>query len=201
MKKLNSTHKKTPAKIEVIIMAALECFNELGFNGTGMNDICARGGTSVGSVYHHFKSKDQLAARVYIEGIKNYQSGYIEELLKHNRPRDGIFAIVRYHINWVYSNRDWARFLFRMRHEDFMWAVEEEFAQLNKKFFDTVGTWFRKGIQAGEIRKMSPDMYPPVLMGPCQEFTRMLLEGKTFAKQETAASELAESAWRAVKAV
>jgi AcrR family transcriptional regulator len=199
MKTLNATHKKTPAKIDEIIRAALDCFSELGFNGTGMHEICTRAGASVGSIYHHFKSKDQLAACVYIEGIRNYQSGYTDELLKHRNAKDGIFAVIRYHIEWVYSNPGWARYLFQMRHAEFMWPVEEEFEELNKKFFETVGGWFREGIQAGEIRKMAPDMYPAVLMGPCQEFTRLFLAGKTISKQEAAANELAESAWRAIR--
>jgi AcrR family transcriptional regulator len=39
---------------ELILDAALRSFLEHGLAGASIEDVCARSGSSVGSVYHHF---------------------------------------------------------------------------------------------------------------------------------------------------
>ena len=34
-----------------------------------------RARASIGSIYHHFRSKEQLAAALYVEGLRDYQEG------------------------------------------------------------------------------------------------------------------------------
>jgi len=40
-----------------------------------MADIRVRARASIGSIYHHFRSKEQLAAALYVEGLRDYQEG------------------------------------------------------------------------------------------------------------------------------
>ena len=199
MKKLKSRHKGTDLRKREIIEAALACFTELGYERTGISDIREKAGASTGSLYHHFGSKEQLAGEVYMEGIRDYQAGYVEALEKETDAEKGIRAIIEYHLNWVDGNRDWAQFLFRMRHLEFMEQKEAEFSELNRELFGRISAWFRKQIAAGAIRRLSPDLYPAVLMGPCQEFSREYLAGHTVAKVETAAKQLSAAAWHALR--
>src|SRR5258708_35559368 len=53
-----------------IMAAALDCFTAKGFSETSMADIQERSGASMGSIYHHFESKERLAAALYLEGLK-----------------------------------------------------------------------------------------------------------------------------------
>ena len=52
-----------------ILDAALACFNEKGFTATTVEDVRGRSGASVGSIYHHFGGKEQIAAAIYVEGL------------------------------------------------------------------------------------------------------------------------------------
>jgi AcrR family transcriptional regulator len=198
MKRLNSQHKGTPVRKQEIIEAALACFTELGYDRTSISAIRGRAGASTGSVYHHFGSKEQLAGEVYLEGIRDYQAGYLSALEKESDAQKGIFAVIDYHLKWVDRNKSWARYLFRMRHLEFMAQMEGEFEKLNKASFGCVAAWFRKQIEVGAIRRLPPDLYPAILMGPCQEFARMYLEGHTSTKIAAVAGELAAAAWRAL---
>lgn len=45
---------------ERILSAAEECFNELGYEGAGLAEICGRAGVSRGAFYHHFPSKQAV---------------------------------------------------------------------------------------------------------------------------------------------
>lgn len=200
MKKPKSTHASSPGRKLKVIQAALDCFTENGFTNTSIGDVCARSGMSVGSLYHHFKSKEQLAAAVYLEGIRDYQRGYTEALESQTRARDGIMAIISYHLRWVEKNPDWARFLFQQRHADFMGDTEEEFSRMNAGFFKAVSAWFRKHIESGDIRRFPPDLYPAIMMGPCQEYSRAFLSGQDVTPVEKAIEALGEAVWRAMAA-
>lgn len=48
-----------------ILISALELFRERGFEETSMRDIAERAGTSVGSTYYYFRTKDELVLEYY----------------------------------------------------------------------------------------------------------------------------------------
>jgi AcrR family transcriptional regulator len=195
MKRMESTHSRSPLRKREIIAAALNCFTELGYNETTMQDICVRSKASNGSVYHHFKGKEQLAAEVYLEGITEYQSGLLNDLEKQRGAFQGIKAIVRFHLTWVARNPDWARYLFQKRHFSFLIGTEQRFNILNKAFVQRISKWFMRHVESGAIRRMPWDVMIAILLGPCQEFARLHLSGKALTKIEKAITELADSAW------
>ncbi len=200
MRKLGTRNNKTWERQKQIMESTLQCFTELGYNETGMTDICEKANASMGSIYHHFKSKEQLAASVYIEGIRDYQEGFIEALEKNENAREGIFAVIGYHLNWVREHPDWSRFLFQMRHSEFMGEKEDEFNVLNENFFIRTSKWFIKHVKEGAMRRFPKDVYVPILLGPCQEYTRQYINGNTSTELETVIKELSIAAWRTMRA-
>jgi AcrR family transcriptional regulator len=198
MPRLRAVHAGTLVRRKEIIQAALNCFSELGYTDTGMSDICTRSGASTGSVYHHFKSKEQLAAAVYMDGIREYQAGLIDNLGQNKDARQGIASIIRYHITWVAENPEWARFLFQKRHESFLTGTDEEFNTLNKHFAMKIAEWFKRHIEEGSIRRLPWDVLIALLLGPCQEFARVYLSGKAVTKIDNAVKELSAAAWQAL---
>jgi AcrR family transcriptional regulator len=198
MRRIDTKNRGTPARKKEIIHAALECFAELGIDRTGMSDIRKKAGASTGSIYHHFSSKEQLAGEVYLEGIRNYQEGFLAAMEAGRDARHGVFAVVSYHLKWVEDNPEWARFLFQQRRADFMKATEEEFVSSNAVFFGRASLWLGRHIKAGSIRRLPPDLYVALLLGPCQEYTRMHLAGHARANPADIAQELADAVWRAI---
>ncbi len=180
-------------------MAALRCFNELGYTETPVSLIRKKSGASTGSIYHHFKNKERLAATLYIEGILDYQKGYLKHLSACQNAKAGIFAIVRYHLSWVTENPEWAIYLNRMRHAEFMAASGEQLNKANADFIHEIGAWFRGHIKAGKIRKLPVEIYAALLMGPLQEYTRTWLRGDSALNHGDAAAYLAEAAWSSLK--
>ncbi len=200
MKSKNITHKNSEERKQQIIHAALSCFLEKGILDTGMADIRKRSGASTGSIYHHFKSKEQLGAAVYLEGIGRYQQGFLAVLDQHRNAREGVMAAVRFHLTWAEQNLDWSRFFFQTRHTVFPGDTQETFKRLNGTFFRQAGAWFKHQMAAGTIRPIPKDIFVTVLLGPAQEFIRHYLAGNTITPLSQAAEALGEAAWRALKA-
>jgi AcrR family transcriptional regulator len=188
----------TAARRKQIIQAALACFSELGFDRTTMDAIRTRSQASTGSIYHHFNSKEQLAAAVYLDGIVDYQTGFLAELRQHSEAREGILKMVDYHLRWVSKQPQWARYLFRMRHAEFMAEMEPAFKEKNHAFMEQVTAWFVPHIDRGILRRLPRELYVSILFGPCQDFARRCLSGKARSDVATASRALGEAAWRSL---
>ncbi|MHB8916947.1 MAG: TetR/AcrR family transcriptional regulator [Desulfocucumaceae bacterium] len=199
MRKQNIKCSGTAERRRQIIQAALACFGEMGFVNTTMEDIRIRSKASNGSIYHHFKSKDQLAAAVYIEGIIDYQAGLIDELKKHPQAREGIYEIVRYHMQWVSEHVEWSRYLFQMRHAGFMTDTEDSIKAENKRFSREFWAYFSRHIEDGTLRSLPVELYISLILGPCQELYRIRLSRPVAAELNTAVVEIAEAAWQALR--
>ena len=55
---------------ERLIIAAARVLGERGYEGASLSRICAAAGILSGSLYHHFKSKEDLFITVHAEGFK-----------------------------------------------------------------------------------------------------------------------------------
>lgn len=191
--------KSTAVRRKQIIDAALHCFTELGFTETTMDHIRRRSRASTGSIYHHFQSKDQLAAAVYLEGMVDYQRGVLGELERHRDAREGIFAMVRFHLRWVAEHPLWARYVFQMRQAEFLASTDPSIRELNQSFVRQVQRWFAPHIRGKRLRKLPRDLTIALLFGPSQEFTRQYLTGRSKTEITSASRTLADATWRALK--
>lgn len=200
MRKRRGQYRGTEQRRRAILDAALACFTETGYLDATMQDIRRRSGASNGSIYHHFKGKEQLAAAVYLQGIVDYQAGLKNELSRCAGARQGLAALVRYHLLWVRDHPDWARFLFRMRHADFMVLAERQIADANRELAAVMEGFFQRHVAAGTLRHLPRELHMSIILGPCQELARhWLLENRRLAL-DRAADELGEAAWQSLRA-
>jgi len=181
-----------------ILRAALHCFTTIGFAGTTLADIHVRAKASIGSIYHHFRSKEQLAAALYVEGLRDYQESFLGELDRHRRAREAVSSLVRHHLRWVRDNPDWSRFLYDHRQSEFVAAAEGAIRDLNEGFYRASGARWQGFLDSGEMIELPRDLMIAILLGPSQEFARNWVAGRTRTELEDAADVLAESAWRAL---
>jgi AcrR family transcriptional regulator len=182
-----------------ILDAALDCFVAKGPLVTTIEEIRLAAGASIGSLYHHFESKDDLAAALYVQGLRDYQQGAVAELRAHPEAEEGIRAAVVHHLRWVTSHSDLANFIFSMGGLHSPASRAEELREMNRAFFGNCSRWLSRHIRSGEIRKVPPDLYYALWIGPAHEFARHLLAGRVRTPWQEAANLLAESAWTAVR--
>src|SRR5205823_829248 len=125
-RKTHMPRRATEQRRREILQAALACFSCSGFDAATMAEIRTRARASTGSIYHHFKSKEQIAAELYLEGVRSVQQHGLRALLRHERTEHGIRALVEAYLDWVQQNPVLAAFLFAVRHTDFVRAVERD---------------------------------------------------------------------------
>jgi AcrR family transcriptional regulator len=191
---------QTRARRRDILDAALVLFLDRGVSQTTVEDIRAKSGVSVGSLYHHFPGgKDGVAAALYLETIAEYQAGFLAELHRHRQAATGISATVRYHLRWVESHRDAARYLFNYGDLELRGRTDEALAQLNARLVSEVRNW-AANVGAGKLGDLPTDVATALWLGPAQQFARRWLAGGTTTSLDRAASLLSAAASAALLA-
>jgi AcrR family transcriptional regulator len=178
-----------PAR-ERILDAALELFVERGVFATSIEDVCARSGASVGSLYHHFGGKEGLARTLYAEGLAAYQAAFLDELRRHDGAEQGVRAVVARHVRWCTEHPQLMRYLL---------GGGEAPANANREFFAAVMAWWRPHVRYGALRNLPLDLAYAVWLGPVQEYCRLWLAQRTTVPPRRAAPVLADAAWQALK--
>lgn len=189
---MSSTTRPGQARRAAILAAALDSFLEHGVAGASIEDVCARSGASVGSVYHHFGGKEGLAGAVFRAALGDYQRVFLAALRAHpDDPAGGIRAVVREHLRWcLIEAPERARFL--LLHGDAArgsGAVEQ-----NREFLAEALAWLRRHVEP----RPDLDLAYALWLGPAQEYCRLRLTGRTTSDPAEAAEVLAEGAVRAL---
>jgi AcrR family transcriptional regulator len=191
----------TAARRRTILAAALECFTEHGYAAAAIDDVRRRSGASVGSIYHHFGSKQELFGALYVEGMADYQEGALALLRAAPGARAGIEALVCHHLEWVSVNPDLARFLLAGRETEVRLASEARLREVNRAFFAAIEAWLEPHVAAGRLRDLPFDRFHALLIGPSQELARHWLAGRARGSPAAAAETLADAAWRSLKSI
>jgi AcrR family transcriptional regulator len=188
----------TVRRRDAILEAALECFDELGFEATGVQEIRARSGASVGSIYHHFAGKEQIAAELFLAGIAAYQRA-LGEVPAADGAQAWVRGIVRAHLRWCAGDKRMARFLDAHPGLEVVLAIEEPLAALNAGFFAHLRETIEPWAAAGELTPLPLEILAPVLVGPVHAFSRRWLAGRTRLSLRRAEDLLGDAAWGAVR--
>jgi AcrR family transcriptional regulator len=151
-------------------------------------------GASTGSIYHHFGSKEQIAASLYLEGVRQSQEAGVEALLRCRTGRTGVAAQVAAYIDWVVENPAMTRFLFGMRHAPFLDTEEATIATLNSETLARAATWIADRVDAGELPAIDPSLRWALIFGPCRHWAGSWLRGTTPVKPEEAKRQIAAAA-------
>jgi AcrR family transcriptional regulator len=182
-----------------ILNAALPVFLRRGVAAASIEEIRRRSGASIGSIYHHFSSKEGIAAVLYIDALGDYQDGLLAVLREQADTRAGIEASVRHHLGWIEAHPDRARFLFAGVDPATALAGGRDLREMNRRFFDAVLSWLSPRVERGELRDAPPDVLHALWVGPGQELSRHWLAGRISMSPLSAAPTLAQAAWQALR--
>lgn len=181
-----------------VLEAALECFTRAGIDGTTIGDIQRASRCSVGSLYHHFGSKEGIAEELFIEGISRFNRGMVRRLRRCASAEESVKAVVRFYSDWSMRNRALASYL-HSRDIDFSEQARARLKAVYQRYIAEVFGWFAPFVASGEMRALPPDAYVPLISGPIQEYVRRWLSGH-YERAPGAMKELfAEAAWKSVR--
>lgn len=188
----------TLARRASVLEAALECFAGAGIDGTTIGDIQAAADISVGSLYHHFGSKEGIAEELFIEGISRFNRGMVRRLRRCQGAEESVKAVVRFYSDWSMRNKALASYL-HSRDIDFSDDARRRLKAVYRAYIAEVFAWFGPYVAGGEMRVLPPDAYVPLISGPVQEYVRRWLSGHYERPPGALKALFADAAWKSVR--
>ncbi|HCP32120.1 TPA: hypothetical protein DIT45_02590 [Candidatus Acetothermia bacterium] len=181
---------------EKITGTAERLFAQKGFAATGMRAIAQTAKVSIGAIYHHFKSKDEILERIMHEELERRQR-FLERLRGQGLPlQKQIKQIVQMHFDLLQEKSDAARLFFRERFDPSP-VLRAKIQDLYGEVAGYVAEIIREGIATGEVRPCQPLLTAYTILGMVEAVSLRAL-----GKDETAAlfmkegpQELARSIW------
>lgn len=199
MKRRLQTAAAPPDRRAAVLAAALACFNERGVEGTGIGDICTRAGASVGSVYHHFGSKEGIAVALLAGGLGDHTAHLEQNLATARTAKQAVQALVQTLLQWVAANPEWARYIYNVRHGSLGQAAGEELRAVNARYAAVMDQCFGPHFKDGAFRRLPKQTLPSLVIGPAHDYARRWLNGQVKGKLTEHADIFAETAWEAVR--
>lgn len=136
-------------KLELIEGAA-EVFARAGYHGCSMRDVAERIGMRQSSIYHHFRSKDDILAAICTYGGETFLRNIRAIRAAEGTPLAKIEAVIRAHVTPYVLREHYAySFVFMRRH--LTGTAKVAISRLSRAYEQELEKLLREGIKSGEL--------------------------------------------------
>lgn len=136
----------------MIFEAAIDIFCERGFEKATMDDIATKANVAKGTIYYHFKSKEELFVFLVEEGTNLLREHVLERLSDQMTPTDKIRAIIHEQLTFFKDYRDLCIIILREA-----WGEEQrqlQFRRMLVHYVRAIEEIVISGIQTGEFAEI-----------------------------------------------
>jgi TetR/AcrR family fatty acid metabolism transcriptional regulator len=168
---------------EQIIQAAMRVFARKGFHAANVREILEEAQVSTGTLYHYFKSKEELLLEIYRREI-DVRRAFFEELRGQGLSfRDQVPRILQMHFERVRRDPDLGCVMLIGRME-LVNHLREEIQALYEGVARYVESIIREGMERGELRPGDVEVLAYAILGAIEAVTaRALLHEDAKAKR------------------
>jgi AcrR family transcriptional regulator len=166
------------SKRNAILAAATRLFSRNGFQGTAMAELSAITGAATGTIFHHFKNKEDL----FLQVLEDVKERILEQFTRHQRDRgdlkgiEMVEAVVAFYLNLAGTMED--RFLILHRHYPYQMAetspeCRNHLESIYTCLLDIFEEGIRMGIQDRSVAVDSPRKTAMVLFAMVDGIVRL----------------------------
>jgi TetR/AcrR family transcriptional regulator len=171
------------SKTSLIFQAAIDVFSEKGFDKATMDDIAARANVAKGTIYYHFKSKEELFLFLVEEGVELLREGVDSKLSQDMAPAEKLELIVREQVSFFGRYSDFCVILLREA-----WGGEErqlEFRKMIRSYMLLIEEVIKEGIDIGVFHDINPENAAAGIFGMISiSALHILLGHKPYVEEE-----------------
>src|ERR1035437_6861922 len=110
--------EKENTKLPAVMRAALHLFVKKGIDGTTIKDIAREAGVAEGSLYRHYKSKDDLAWHLFSAHLKEFTNDLTSKVFAEPTARRQIQKFVEESFAAYESDPDLYTYLILREHSE-----------------------------------------------------------------------------------
>lgn len=134
-----------------IFESAIKVFSKSGYDGATVDDIAVNAGVAKGTLYYHFKSKEEIFRFIITEGIEIIRERLEQVEGKEHDALSKIKALCRIQLNLVYENKDFFKVIMSQ-----LWGQEMRQLELRdkiEKYIHSIEIYIKGAMEEGLIIK------------------------------------------------
>lgn len=182
---------------EKILGASLVLFTQRGYFNTSVPGIARTAQVSVGSIYHYFKDKEDVARALYVGLMEGLQGELDRIAQQHITAHDRCRAVMAMLFDLTESNREAMDFMLYAKHREFL---PSERPVCSSKPFETMREFVKSGMTQGDIRNIDLMVATSCLFGGAIRLITARLDGVLTEPLPDRMDSVWECAWRSVAA-
>ena len=136
---------------KTIFDSAIKVFSGSGYDGATMDDIALNAGVAKGTLYYHFKSKEEIFKYIITDGM-NVIIEQIEEATEEEEdPLTKLKILCRVQLSLVYENRDFFKVIMSQ-----LWGREIRHLQIReviKLYINIIEKHLKEAMEQGVIKR------------------------------------------------
>ncbi|HET9600469.1 MAG TPA: TetR/AcrR family transcriptional regulator [Acidimicrobiales bacterium] len=141
---------------EAILVVAIACFGDHGYDGTSLNDIAAEVGIRRPSLLHHFPSKEALYGEVFERLLTDWFSRLEGAITAEVRGWEKVELVLNAGFRFFADNPAYVR-LMRREAIDSGAHLGIDLAASLRPYFDAAAAYFRREMEEGTFRLHDAD--------------------------------------------
>lgn len=182
----------------LILAQALSAFNARGIEATTIDDLRAASGQSVGTIYHHFKSKEGVVAALLFAAVDDLGRTIAARIDGLEDSHAVVDALITAYVTWITETPDLARFYFTAREVVAGGPFGDELRARTAARYAPIDACFARDVKYGRVMPLPEELIPALVLGAAEWYSRSWLAGRRLASPADRAAVLAEAAWRSI---
>jgi len=182
-------------KREQVLETTLDLITELGFHATPMALIIKKSKVAAGTIYHHFKNKEDLIDTLYSELKAEMGKAIVQGINEEMIYKEKFFKIWKNLFSFYLSNPKKFEFLENYAHSPF---IRKEIKEISKSYYRPAIDFIESGVKLGILRELPVDISMNLIFGNISTFVRMIHQ-EEITLNENLLEQIIQSSWDSVK--
>jgi AcrR family transcriptional regulator len=181
-----------------VLRHALALFNEHGLESTTIDDLRRASGQSVGTIYHHFKNKEGVAAALYFAALDDESRAIAARIGALGERPDGravVEALIGAVTHWITDHPALARFIYVAREPVAQGPHAPALMERVRARYAPIDALLAVEVEAGRMRALPEELIPALVLGATEFYARSWLGGRRQVTPAEHAGRLADAAW------
>lgn len=194
---MDSSHRQTPEETRgKIMVAAQNLFVKKGYFNTSVPDIVNESGISIGSIYHHFQNKQDLAKALYQDTLQSFTKEIVKRTQNIKELRLRLYTLVQYLYELCDNDPIKMEYMLFIRHTE---IDPNHVPVCLAEPFQMVTDWIRKDFEGGIIKGGYPELLAGVFMGGILKVIELRLRGVLKCTLKDVLAETFEAAYKTLE--
>ncbi len=163
-------------KKEAIYKASIKLLYANGFQSTPMSLVAKEAGVAAGTIYLHFKNKDDMLNKLYLQIKEEYRNSLMKDYSDSMPVKDAFELVFRNSINFMFQNRDEFSVMEQFKNSPF---IRQETVEEGLKIFEPVLKLIDRAKKEKIIRDLPNSVIYALFFAPAGEIAKVHLRQGT----------------------